>query len=146
MTHEAIRDRLVMLDDPELPEVERQAVLAHVAGCGDCAVVLRQWRAARAPVAASRPMASEAFVESVMRRLPAPEPPSLAGSWSVWLGWIPRLALSAAAVALALTLAQQPDPVSTETLLLARAPEGSAWEFASDAPAAEALFDDGALQ
>lgn len=147
MTHDQIRDALIMLDDPELPETERRGLLAHLRECGECATLVRQWRSVRGAMDSSVPEASEAFVEAVMGRVPAAvaRPVPAPARWRIPAWIMPLLGVAfAAALLLPLLLPREPgstDPaLSTETLLLARAPEGSAWEFASDTPDAELLL------
>ena len=143
MTHAQMQEALISVDDPELPASQRDALLAHAAACGECALVLRQWRSASSALArASGLTASETFVADVMRRLPERGGPGAAPSrWTVPAWLIPRLGVALAVAVLAVLLWHREPSLSTETLLLASAPEGSAWEFSSDTPDAALLLD-----
>lgn len=143
MEHRHIHDKLVMSNDPELSAAERQAILAHEHRCNECSVLARRWRNAQLALrSAAAPDASEAFVEAVMRRLPAEvtQPAPLRWATPAWL--VPRLAIGLAGMLLALILADQESTIlGTETLLLAGMPDGAAWEFAADMPDAALLLN-----
>jgi anti-sigma factor RsiW len=147
MTHEQMQEALMMVDDPELRTEERQRLLSHLDGCGECAELVRQWRVARGAFAAvgaggTGSEASEAFVQSVMRRLPRPaaDHRPAPSPWRVPAWLVPQLGVALAGVALALAVAPPEPSLSTETLLLAQAPEDSSWEFSSDTPDAALLL------
>lgn len=146
MTHQAIQDLVWRLQDRELGDADRAAVQAHLAGCSDCSEIVRRAGVLHRLLAtAPHPAPSEAFVASVMQRLPDAEPAwqpvARPHAWSNWWSVIERVGLgvAAAGLMLAITVRQQP-AVATETLLRADWPEQEGWAFADESPDAHLLL------
>jgi anti-sigma factor RsiW len=102
MEHDQIVERLSEYCDGALGAVERETISRHLAGCPDCAAVLRDWALLsksflRRPPAPT-PFQTEAFVARVTSRLPGAAPSLLERLTGRWL--VPALSLSFAALAL----------------------------------------------
>ncbi len=142
MDHRTIQDKLFLLGDGELPENERRILLSHLNDCGECATLILQWRKVQETLGpASLPEPSEVFVYSVLDRLEphrAPEPIFNPQRLAGWL--LPRLSLGLTAILVTLMLIRPQTVIATESLLLARSPEGSDWEFSRESPDVELLF------
>ena len=135
MEHCAFQDKIFLLADNELPEGERREMAAHSEACGECAGLLRRWLNLQQSLGpASLPEPSESFVDAVLDRLDAPAPHYVVRSQRALWEWLPRLSLGLAGIVLISVLIRPQPVIATETLLLARSPEGSDWEFSPDAP------------
>ena len=147
MDHRMAHELVWMLEDQELSQTQRQEVLAHVETCGECSTRLTQWRAAQRLITRVwHPDSSEAFVASVMGRLPSASSPSLRPArvrWSVPWWLVQQIGMGVAGFVLAIGLVAQrpPIPVTTETLLMAGSPEGARWEFSRQIPDPALLLD-----
>jgi anti-sigma factor RsiW len=84
MEHESCRDLISLDADGRLPEADRPALEAHLGGCADCRLFADGVRAASSVIAGQEPPPrSEAFVQSVLRRLPEPSRDDLPMRWLV---------------------------------------------------------------
>ena len=145
MTHETMQDAVWRLQDQELLPAQRAEALRHLAGCRECADIARRGGLLHQLLAsAPQPAASDAFVASVMHRLPAPaEAVASRAAWpsSQWWGLIRRLGLSVAAAGLAMAvLIRQPPAIATEALLRAGWPEQEGWAFSNTSPEVDLLL------
>ncbi len=142
MDHKTIQDKLFLLADGELPENERQAIVSHLDDCGECAGLILQWRKVQETLGpASLPEPSEVFVFTVLDRLEPrrrPEPILNPRRLAAWL--LPRLSLGLTALLISLMLIRPQVVIATESLLLARSPEGDSWEFSPESPDVGLLF------
>lgn len=121
MDHQQLQDQLFALYDGELPIHERRVVEEHALDCGECVLLLAQWKRASRSLFFQPALApSEAFVARVMRSLDAPRPRP---GWSLLpplprLAWlIPAAGLAALLLIMNRGMLSQQD-VSVETLLL----------------------------
>jgi len=145
MTHQAIQDLVWRLHDRELAESERALLQAHLSGCAGCSEIARRvGRQHQLLATAPQPAASEAFVESLMRRLPEtarePQPVSVPRFLRPWR-ILERLSLGVAAAGLlmAVMIRQQP-AIATEALLRSDWPQQEGWAFSSESPEAGLLL------
>ena len=145
MTHQTVQDQVWMMRDRELPAPERQALQAHVAACRDCAETARRAGVLQQLLAtAPQPVASEAFVQAVLSRLPAPEPAArpirvrpVISPWQV----LERMGLGVAAATLTVAVLIRPQPaIATETLLRSDWPEQEGWAFSNESPEVNLLL------
>ena len=147
MDHRMAHELVWMLEDQELSQTQRQKVLTHVETCGECSTQLTQWRAAQRLITrVLHPDPSEAFVASVMNRLPSASAPSLRPArvrWSVPWWLVQQIGMGVAGFVLAIGLVAQRPPilVTTETLLMAGSPEGARREFSRQIPYPELLLN-----
>src|SRR5579883_292143 len=100
MNHSELRERIMALDDGELPAAERAELEAHLSGCADCRAALESWKAARL-VFFSREKPTRAETERFVRAVMAKVEKKPAFSWGSLLAPAFGLAFAAAAVALA---------------------------------------------
>ncbi len=150
MDHDWFRERLLDLQDAELPEEERRQVLRHAENCPACREQLEHWKQTRRVLSEiAGPAPSEAFVGRVMtavQGVPSPQREEWRGRYSVlrvpeW--FYPEIGLAAAALALfMLSLFQQEAPlsVSSEVLLLSRMPQDSQWVSRSEPAGYEGIL------
>jgi anti-sigma factor RsiW len=147
MSCEAVEESLVALLDDEIAGAERDAVEAHVAGCGTCAHELGLLRKTRALLSAgltpaARPQTAGAF-EELWRQVEADAQPALrvvrggaarTGARRRRVAWATGLALAASLALVVLGLEQ------TSSLWDGAAPSGVTQE-PSSAPALPAAAD-----
>lgn len=148
MDHKAIQEQLFALYDGELTGPAREAVETHVAGCEECLGLVAQWtRVAgaffRAPEGlAPERLASEAFVQRVMRRISAPRrAPRRIPAWILNGRWsIPALGLTA--ILLALMTEPFQERISVETLLVADGRDPVAFQrvLAGESPTSDEIL------
>ncbi|HRY29103.1 MAG TPA: hypothetical protein P5079_03595 [Elusimicrobiota bacterium] len=134
MNHDKMKELVFAMHDGELFPADRSVAESHLASCAECRAALAEWRkTAAAMFPAEKPVASEAFVSAVMRRI---ETEPAAGFWGRLGGFmetlrtafsLPRLALAGAAV-LAVTVFFLSRPMKTASVPMTEAEV----EFVSD--------------
>ncbi len=136
MNHQMVQEKIWMVQDRELPDADRQAVLAHLKTCTECTALARRWQVTQRLMARVPELeVSEAFVSAVMDRLPAaPVFQPARQRWALpwWIG--PQLEMGLAGVLLTLLLIKPQPAIATEALLLSGSPNDSHWEFSSHTP------------
>ena len=86
MPHDQWIEKLFALHDGELPASERAATEAHRDSCSECRILLEQWRLTSAGFSRlTFTPGSEAFVQSVLARLPDQPAPVFGGVWKRWV-------------------------------------------------------------
>ena len=117
MNHSDTNDLLPEYASGEVSSTERTEIDLHLKACSECRADLERWRSLKSTLFAQPPLTSdtEAFVASVMVRLPKP---SLKSRLAAGIWWkIPVFA----AIAMAILITGSPSVdanLSTETLLL----------------------------
>lgn len=140
MDHEILKQKLFALHDKELPASERVAVEAHLSGCYECRLALRDWEKISHAFFAKQPVApSEVFVEQVMAKLDQ----SVPSPW--WIGWarwfVPVVGLAGVAFFLSVDNPLRENSPATENILLASAGGSSSlqWIVSGEEPEPEEL-------
>ena len=136
MNHHVMQETIWMLQDGELPDADRQAVLAHLKTCTECTALAHRWQVTQRLMARMPELeVSEAFVSAVMDRLPpAPASQPARQRWALPWWIVPQLEMGMAGVLLALLLIKPQPAIATEALLLSGSPDDSHWEFSSHTP------------
>jgi len=74
MEHESFRDLISLASDDRLPETERELLAGHLSDCNDCRLFAAGIESASQILRNAQPeKRSEAFVQSVLARLPEVE-------------------------------------------------------------------------
>jgi len=136
MDHKTIQEELLMMDGGAKDLETRPDLAAHVAGCAECRGIVEGWGALRSALGRTAPPAgAEAFVASVMDRLPGEErkPVVLRPRWSFSKWFFPALEYGLVALLLVIFIVQNPPAVTAESILLSDVPQASHWVF-SDEP------------
>ncbi len=139
MDHEAIKERLLLLNDREWAEGERQEITAHLQSCIECRKTLERWQRIQSVLARSQRLGpSEVFVDGVMSRLAAREAAQEQGTlrrpWAFpnWL--FPALGYGFAFLLMMIAIESREAPMNTAAVLLADVPRSSQWTFVHEQP------------
>ena len=147
MTHEIIKEKLLMADDPELSETERREIGAHLQSCSECSSRLAEWRKMQTVFAGARPLsASGPFVDQVMGRLAREtgvrEEAAAASAWTLPQWLFPALGYGLALLLMIIAIEHQQTSINTGAVLLSEVPQSSQWTFGQEPPDMNQLVGD----